>query len=121
MASITKQFFSGDIARGAEQGVVELVGKLNLGASYATNGIALDFANVHPDCDNANIIYFNGTPSADASNYALWDATAEKAVVYVRSTDAELANATDISAAAKHLPVRILFRVSTAVSESITL
>lgn len=118
--TITKKFFSGDIVRGAEQGIVELIGLVNLGASYATGGIAVDFADVHADCANANIIYTNFGSSSDASNYGFWDAANGKVVLYVRSTDAELANATDVSAAAKSIPFRIVFRVSTAVSVTFT-
>lgn len=118
--TITKKFFSGDIVRGAEQGIVELIGLINLGASYATGGIAVDFSDVHPDCANASLIFSTFGASSDASNYGFWDAANNKLLLYVRSTDAELANATDVSAAAKSIPFRLVFRASTAVSETFT-
>ena len=83
-------------------------------------GIAVDFADVHPDCANASLIFANFGTSSDASNYGFWDAANSKLLLYVRSTDAELANATDVSAAAKSIPFRATFRVSTAVSETFT-
>lgn len=114
-------FFSGDISRGAETGTVTLVGRLNLGASYTTNGIALDFSTVDASLANANILYFAPAPGVDMANHAVWDSANGKAVVYVRSTDAELANATDISAVTKEFRCFIVFSIGTPKSETITM
>lgn len=122
MATVFKKnFFSGDLVRGAEQGTVMLIGRLNLGSSYATGGPAVDFADIHPDCANASLIYFGFAPSQDMANYVLWDSANSKLPCYVRSTDAEVSNATDLSATAKEHRCLIIFRVSTAVSESTTI
>lgn len=117
---IKKRFFSGNIARGAEQGVVELIGDLIFN-TYATGGIAGDFSEVHPDIANAKLISFTSGVSADATTYAVWDAANNKALAYLRADDAQVANGVDLSAAAKHVPVRALFRISTDVAEIVDL
>lgn len=119
-ATLTKKFFSGDIVRGGEIGTVELIGSINLG-TYATNGIAVDFANVHADCANASLLFIAFEISDDLSTYGVFDRSAGKIVAYLRADDSEVSNSTDLSAAAKHLPVRAVFRVSSAVSTSVTL
>lgn len=116
-----KNFFSGDISRGAENGTITLIGRLNLGASYTTGGIALDFSTVDASLANANLLYFGEAPGVDMANHAVWDSANGKAVVYVRSTDAELANATDISAVTKEFRCFIVFSIGTPKSESITM
>jgi len=122
MTVLLKQnFFSGDISRGAETGIVTLIGRLNLGASYTTNGIALDFSTVDANLANANILYFAPAPGVDMANYAVWDSANGKAVVYVRSTDAELANASDISAVTKEHRCFIVFSIGTPKSETVTM
>ena len=116
----TKTFFSGDIARGAEQGTVELVGSYNFG-TYATGGIVVDFSKI-PNCPaNASIISFITGLSSDRTTYAALDLANNKILAFVQSTDAQVADTTDLSAAGKHVPLRILFRLSTAVSENTTL
>lgn len=115
---ITKKYFTGDIIRGEDGGVVELVGDLNLG-TYATGGPAVDFTNVDSRLTNSKIIHFGVGYSKDMANYAIWDSANNKVVAYVRSTDAEVANATDLnSAATEWFPVRILFRLSTALDST---
>lgn len=120
-ATLTKQFFSGDIARGAEQGIVTLIGRLALN-TYATGGIAVDFANVHADAANANII---GGPvftlSEDATLYFRYDSANSKVLAYLRSDESEVSNATDLSATAKRCGIQVSFRVSTDASASVTL
>lgn len=118
--TLTKKFFSGDIVRGAEQGTVELIGSINLG-TYATNGVAVDFSNVSGDISNSALLFIAFEISDDLSTYGVYDRSAGKIVAYLRADDSEVSNSTDLSAAAKHLPVRAVFRISTAVSESITL
>lgn len=122
MATVFKKnFFSGDISRGAENGTVTLIGRLNLG-TYATGGPAVDFTDVHPDCVNANIIYFAEAPSVDMANYALWDSANSKIVAYVRSTDAEVANGVDLNTAvSEEFRCFIVFSIGTPASTSVTL
>lgn len=117
---ITKRHFTGEVIGGEDGGVVELVGDLNLG-TYATGGPAVDFTDVDSRLANSKIIHFGVGYSKDMANYAVWDSANSKVVAYVRSTDAEVANATDLSAATKSHRVRILFRLSTDVSEAITI
>lgn len=119
-ATLTKTFFSGDIVRGGEQGIVELIGTINLG-TYATGGIAVDFANVSGDLDNANLLFIGFEVSDDLTTYGVYDRSAEKIVAYVRADDLQVADTTDLSAAGKHLPCRAVFRISSAVSTNITL
>lgn len=119
-AVLTKKFFSGDIARGAEQGILELAGSVNLG-TYATGGIAVDFANVSGDLDNANLLFIAFEISSDLSTYGVYDRANEKILAYLRADDTQVGNGTDLSAAGKHLPVRAIFRISSAVSENVTL
>lgn len=118
---ITKKFFSGEIIGGEDGGIVELVGDLNLG-TYATGGPAVDFTEVDSRLANSKIIHFGVGYSKDLANYAVFDSTNNKIVAYVRSTDAEVANGVTLNdAATEWFPVRILFRLSTAVSEAITI
>jgi hypothetical protein len=118
--TFTKTFFSGDIARGAEQGVVELIGTYNFG-TYATGGIVVDFSNIENCPANSSILSFQSGISSDGTTYARFDAANNKILGLVQSTDAEVANATDLSAAGKHVPLRIVFRISSAVSQNTTL
>lgn len=122
MATVFKKnFFSGDISRGAEQGIVTLIGRLNLG-TYATGGPAVDFTDIHADCVNANIIYFAEAPSVDMANYAVWDSANNKIVAYVRATDAEVANATDLNTAvSEEFRCFIVFSIGTPPSTSVTI
>lgn len=121
MATVFKKnFFSGDLCRGAEQGIVTLIGRLNLG-TYATGGPAVDFSDIHADLANANIIYFAEAPSVDMANYAVWDSANSKIVAYVRSTDAEVSNSTDLSAVTKEHRCFIVFSIGTPASTSVTI
>ncbi len=115
-----KNFFSGDLVRGAENGTVTLIGRLNLG-TYATGGPAVDFSDIHADLANANIIHFSKATSVDLANVAEWDSANNKIVAYVRSTDAEVANATDLSAATKEHRCCIVFSIGTPSSTSVTI
>jgi hypothetical protein len=122
MATVFKKnFFSGDLVRGAENGTVTLIGRLNLG-TYATGGPEVDFTDIHADCVNANIIYFAEAPSVDMANYALWDSANNKIVAYVRSTDAEVANGVDLNTAvSEEFRCFIVFSIGTPASTSVTL
>ena len=83
---------------GIAQGTCTEVGP----ASYATGGIALDFAtdealpNDPHDVRCEVILTSTGAP--DAANYAVYDYTAKKAVVFVRTTGIQIANTSDLSA-----------------------
>ena len=83
---------------GIAQGTCTEVGP----ASYATGGIALDFAtdeslNNDPHDVRCEVI-LTSTGAPDAANYAEYDYTAKKAVVFVRTTGIQIANAADLSA-----------------------
>lgn len=103
---------AGQAGRGATSSNKVLCwGDHNLG-TYATNGVAVaasDFTTA------LNAAGYPGTVSSidriaccgnsgDLSTYGAHDTSNEKIVAYVRSTDAEVSNATDLSAAAKHIP-----------------
>jgi hypothetical protein len=118
--TFTKEFFSGDLVQGAEQGIVELIGIINLSASYVTGGFAVDFSAVHANCDMANLISIEIAPSFDGLNECVFIEATDKIKALVKATGAEVANATDLSAAAKTHRLRAVFRVSTAVSTAYT-
>lgn len=117
--TFTKEFFSGDCVRGAEQGTVELIGILNLG-TYATGGPAIDLSAVHADCDMANLISIEIAPSFDGLNECVFIEATDKVKAIVKATAAEVANGVDLSSAAKTHRCRAVFRVSTAVSTAYT-
>ena len=121
-ATFTKQYLSADIANGSEGGIIELIGTLNLG-TYATGGVAVNFANIHPLCVNSKIVgSVSFEMSADSTYIFNFDAANNKVLAYERShaTQAQAANDLDMSAAAKHCGVTVKFRVSTAVSAAVT-
>jgi hypothetical protein len=118
--TFTKTYFSGDLVRGAEQGIVELIGTYNFG-TYATGGIVVDFSKISGCPANSAIISFDSGISSDGTTYARFDAANNKIIGLVQSTDAQVADTTDLSAAGKHVPLRVVFRISTAVSENTTL
>jgi hypothetical protein len=121
MATVFKKnFFSGDLVRGAEQGIVTLIGRLNLG-TYLTGGPAVDFSDIHADLANANIIAFGKATSVDLANVVEWDSANSKLVCYVRATDAEVANNTDLSAVGKECRCYIVFSIGTPSSTSVTI
>lgn len=121
MATVFKKnFFSGDISRGAENGTVTLIGRLNLG-TYVTGGPAVDFSEIHADLANANLISFGKATSIDLANVAEWDSANSKIVCYVRATDAEVSNATDLSAVTKEHRCHIVFSIGTPSSTSVTI
>jgi len=89
------------LVQGEVTGVAKGVRNYTGPASYATGGVATDLKtdeslNADPHLVNVKVI-LTSTGAPDSANYAEYDYTAKKIVVFVRTTGVELANAQDIS------------------------
>lgn len=81
--------------------VVEGTATLN---TYATNGVAIATSDIDADCSAITHLFCD--MSTDGLNRHRYDASAGKIVATVEATDTEVANSTDLSAAAKQFYFR---------------
>lgn len=103
----------------AHNGLGVIIGTINLGTGYATNGAPIELDNIFSGLE-ARALSVVIDPSADGTTLYKWDSGNAKIEAYVEDGTSKLfveaANASDLSAATKTARITIFYSIGTAQS-----